>query len=172
VIDRAETLPPERSLAQEATLLELAGGHIGKSKGEWFRARREAAAVIEGWRHHYNQVRPHSSLNYLTLVQGVSQERVPGAGRCAARSGERRPHGHALVRADLAVLDDINGIALSKRESEKPLTGHETSRIQHPTIVRDILTPSLSPGKEREPEASIAATQLPTPVSVPERGVG
>jgi putative transposase len=33
---------------------------------EWFRSRREAAVVIEAWRQHYNAVRPHSSLGYLT----------------------------------------------------------------------------------------------------------
>jgi putative transposase len=33
---------------------------------EWFRNRVEAAAIIEGWRGHYNEVRPHSSLGYLT----------------------------------------------------------------------------------------------------------
>lgn len=33
---------------------------------EWFRSRAEAIAVIELWRQHYNQVRPHSSLSYKT----------------------------------------------------------------------------------------------------------
>lgn len=33
---------------------------------EWFRSRREAALIIESWRRHYNAVRPHSSLNYMT----------------------------------------------------------------------------------------------------------
>ena len=33
---------------------------------EWFRSRKEAAVIIEAWRHHYNTVRPHSSLAYLT----------------------------------------------------------------------------------------------------------
>jgi putative transposase len=33
---------------------------------EWFRSRAEAAIVIETWRRHYNAVRPHSSINYLT----------------------------------------------------------------------------------------------------------
>jgi putative transposase len=33
---------------------------------EWFRNRMEAKVVIEDWREHYNDVRPHSSLNYLT----------------------------------------------------------------------------------------------------------
>ncbi len=33
---------------------------------EWFRSREEARVVIETWRRHYNAVRPHSSLDYLT----------------------------------------------------------------------------------------------------------
>ena len=33
---------------------------------EWFRSRAEARVTIEAWRRHYNEVRPHSSLGYLT----------------------------------------------------------------------------------------------------------
>jgi putative transposase len=33
---------------------------------EYFRTRAEAVAIIETWRMHYNEVRPHSSLRYLT----------------------------------------------------------------------------------------------------------
>jgi putative transposase len=33
---------------------------------EWFRTRTEAKALIETWRRHYNDVRPHSSLGGLT----------------------------------------------------------------------------------------------------------
>lgn len=33
---------------------------------EWFRNRTEAKIVIEDWRKHYNTVRPHSSLGYVT----------------------------------------------------------------------------------------------------------
>jgi putative transposase len=33
---------------------------------EWFRSRAEAKVVIESWRRHYNEVRPHSSLGYRT----------------------------------------------------------------------------------------------------------
>jgi putative transposase len=36
---------------------------------EWFRSRHEARIVIETWRRHYNAVRPHSSLGYLTANQ-------------------------------------------------------------------------------------------------------
>lgn len=33
---------------------------------EWFRNRVEAKVVIDQWRRHYNDIRPHSSLSYLT----------------------------------------------------------------------------------------------------------
>lgn len=33
---------------------------------EWFRTRNEAKVVIEEWRRHYNEVRPHSSLGQQT----------------------------------------------------------------------------------------------------------
>ena len=36
---------------------------------EWFRSRREALVLIEIWRHHYNAVRPHSSLDYRTPLE-------------------------------------------------------------------------------------------------------
>lgn len=36
---------------------------------EWFRNRIEARIVIEDWRRHYNEVRPHSSLGYVTPAQ-------------------------------------------------------------------------------------------------------
>jgi transposase InsO family protein len=32
--------------------------------GEIFYTLKEAKIIIEGWRQHYNTVRPHSSLNY------------------------------------------------------------------------------------------------------------
>jgi len=36
---------------------------------ECFRTRCEARIVIEAWRRHYNEVRPHMSLNYLTPIE-------------------------------------------------------------------------------------------------------
>jgi putative transposase len=38
---------------------------------EWFRNRTEARLVIEDWREHYNTVRRHSSLGYLTPRQAA-----------------------------------------------------------------------------------------------------
>jgi putative transposase len=40
---------------------------------EWFRTRAEAKIIIESWRQHYNAVRPHMSLNYLTPLEFKSQ---------------------------------------------------------------------------------------------------
>jgi putative transposase len=39
---------------------------------EWFRSQAEAKPVIETWRKHYNEVRPHSGLGYLTPAQFVA----------------------------------------------------------------------------------------------------
>lgn len=39
---------------------------------EWFRTRVEAKVVIEQWRRHYNAIRPHSSLAYLTPTSSSS----------------------------------------------------------------------------------------------------
>jgi len=40
---------------------------------EWFRSRAEAKVIIETWRRHYNEVRPHSSLDYLTPNEFVAR---------------------------------------------------------------------------------------------------
>jgi putative transposase len=39
---------------------------------EWFRNCMEAKVVIEYWRLHYNEIRPHSSLNYQTPTELIS----------------------------------------------------------------------------------------------------
>ena len=41
---------------------------------EWFRTRAEATVVIEQWRRHYNEVRPHSSLAYQTPEEFTTNE--------------------------------------------------------------------------------------------------
>ena len=44
---------------------------------EWFRSRVEAKIIIETWRRHYNEVRPHSSLGYLTPKEFIENGAVP-----------------------------------------------------------------------------------------------
>ena len=62
---------------------------------EWFRSRAEAKAVIENWRRHYNQVRPHSSLKYLTpdefVARGARSADHQATGRAAAVYGACAP---------------------------------------------------------------------------------
>jgi putative transposase len=61
---------------------------------EWFRSRAEAKVVIETWRRHYNAVRPHSSLGYLTPAEFVAKEiaaSVQATGRDAAVHGASAP---------------------------------------------------------------------------------
>ncbi len=63
---------------------------------EWFRSRAEAKAVIESWRRHYNEVRPHSSLGYLTPAAFARLEAKTAAfqgatGRSAAVCGASTP---------------------------------------------------------------------------------
>jgi len=44
---------------------------------EWFRNRVDAKIVIESWRRHYNEVRPHSSLGKLTRAEFKKQLSQP-----------------------------------------------------------------------------------------------
>jgi len=44
---------------------------------EWFRHRHEATVLIEQWRRHYNEVRPHSSLGYRTPHEFKIADRSP-----------------------------------------------------------------------------------------------
>ena len=62
---------------------------------EWFLSLAQAKVVIEAWRRHYNEVRPHSSLGYLTPAEFVTtlNDAAPASatGRAAARSGGYAP---------------------------------------------------------------------------------
>ena len=62
---------------------------------EWFRTRAEAKPIIERWHSHYNEVRPHSSLGYLTpnefMAQRANAASRHATGRVAAVSGPPRP---------------------------------------------------------------------------------
>ena len=49
---------------------------------EWFKNRMDAKVVIESWRQHYNEIRPHSGLGQLTPMefkQQLSQQRPKDA---------------------------------------------------------------------------------------------
>ena len=40
---------------------------------EWFGSRAEAKVIIEAWRRHYDDIRPHSSLGYPTPIELTNQ---------------------------------------------------------------------------------------------------
>ena len=60
---------------------------------EWLRSRAEANVIIETWRRHFNEVRPHSSLGYQTpaafaaRLKAQDAASVPATGRTAAVYG-------------------------------------------------------------------------------------
>lgn len=60
---------------------------------EWFRSRAEAKVVIETWRRHFNEVRPHSNLGYLTpavfaaRLEGQDAAPAKATGRTVAACG-------------------------------------------------------------------------------------
>ena len=67
---------------------------------QWFRNRVDAKVGVEQWRRHYNEVRPHSSLGYLTPAEfKASGAATISAGRSAAsplraEQEDRRPEAH------------------------------------------------------------------------------
>jgi len=63
---------------------------------QWFRNRVEARVGIEQWRRHYNDVRPHSSLGYLTPLEfkatcaaSVTEGRSPASPARADREEQK-----------------------------------------------------------------------------------
>jgi len=67
---------------------------------QWFRHRVDAKVGVEQWRRHYNEVRPHSSLGYLTPAEfKASGAATITVGRSAASplradQEDRRPKAH------------------------------------------------------------------------------
>ena len=53
---------------------------------QWFRNRIDARVSIEQWRRHYNEVRPHSSLRYLTPAEDKGKHRGRPDGQWALNS--------------------------------------------------------------------------------------
>ena len=65
---------------------------------EWFKSRAEAKVVIERWRRHYNEVRPHSSLRYLTPAEFAATIRSQDAASGQATGRSAAVHGASALR--------------------------------------------------------------------------
>jgi putative transposase len=69
----------------------------------WFRHRLDAKVGIEHWRRHYNEVRPHSSLGYLTphefkaILTTTTEEGRLAAAPPRAEPEEPRAEDHAVL---------------------------------------------------------------------------
>jgi putative transposase len=55
---------------------------------QWFRNRLEAKVSIEAWRRHDNDVRPHSSLGYLTPAAFKAKHLLNNAPRSVVRTDD------------------------------------------------------------------------------------
>jgi transposase InsO family protein len=79
---------------------------------EWFRSCAEAKVIIEAWRCHYNEVRPHSTLGYLTpneFAARAAPSNATGPGRCGkwgplAQPVAERPSGTTTAREPVSRL--------------------------------------------------------------------
>ena len=60
---------------------------------QWFLSRAEAKVIIEAWRRHYNEVRPHSSLGYLTPTEFVTKLEADDAAPASATGRDAARHG-------------------------------------------------------------------------------
>ena len=71
---RARAAPSTRKPWQNATDESFNGKFRDEFLSlQWFRNRMDAKVGIEQWRQHYNEVRPHSSLGYLTPAEFKAQ---------------------------------------------------------------------------------------------------
>ena len=59
---------------------------------EWFLSRAQAKVVIEAWRRHYNEVRPHSSLGYLTPAEFAAKLEQTNAAPASATGRDAARH--------------------------------------------------------------------------------
>jgi len=80
---------------------------------EWFRSRAEAKAVIETWRQHYNEVRPHSSLGYL----------APAAFAAAIREQDAAPAQATGRTAAVCGAFALRPVAQPSRKGHQEATG-------------------------------------------------
>lgn len=109
----------------------------------WFRSRREARVVIEARRHHYNAVRPHSSLNYLShtslrsnTMQPLTKPLSRNAWYEKFRAGQFVVCIWPLNRKDLPVLCSVCVCWMYWLRNEKGPQGRVTADLVCASVLR------------------------------------
>jgi len=74
----------------------------------WFRHRAKARVAIEEWRRHYNDVRPHWSLGYLTPAEFKALPPHGGPRRRGRRGGFRPGAGFGLTQLTTALTAGVS----------------------------------------------------------------
>jgi putative transposase len=114
---------------------------------EWFRSRAEAKVVIESWRRHYNEVRPHSSLGYLT----------PAAFAAKIRSTTQRPRerrgGPLRYMEPPRSAPSRNRPARGNRRQQQGWSSQVKRGPKKPG--RSVVAPSISISAHRAPRTSL-----------------
>jgi WD40 repeat protein len=105
-----------------------------RSSLDWFRSRREAAVVIEAWRQHYDAVRPHSSLAYLTPPE-FRQQHQPVPTRAAFQEDWFGKGEQVMTRVNRSRCSRSS----ARRLSMKPTSMSQLDRQPSPPHWRQIL---------------------------------
>ena len=105
---------------------------------QWFRNRVDARVGIEQWRRHYNEVRPHSSLGYLTPAEfkATAACRSDEGGRSPAEPARaaKEEHEQRLNRADRRCSPVISGPKKAGRSERPSVESAPLRRItRHPS---------------------------------------
>ena len=99
---------------------------------EWFLSRAEAKAVIEAWRRHYNEVRPHSSLGYLTPAEFAAKLKTERAAPASATGRDAARHGGFAPRPVAA--PSLKGQTRSRRRRFSQLKRGPKNRGRSTTL--------------------------------------
>ena len=90
---------PNTAYWMRAALIDASLGHAppaalaGCLQSSRFRDVVQAKFVIEAWRRHYNEVRPHSSLGYLTPAEFAAKLEQTNAAPASATGRDAARHG-------------------------------------------------------------------------------
>jgi hypothetical protein len=115
---------------------------------EWFRSRAEAKVVIETWRRHYNAVRPHSSLAYLTPLEVKQQHQpTPKPNRPPGMIGSKKPE-------QVKDSECLFGVEMLRSLPRRPAVKYAVDPMTADCVDGDLAVPAISSHSMWMPESS------------------